>query len=115
MNTHLEDLDVCGIISHKPWTVTPRISYPHVVIAGPAGIGSNYPEGAPPEASLPWADLTQTVDCPPLWFCAGGLPCNVRTLLGPGKVLVLRISLFNDGDDSFHTHYLLLQEPGGSR
>ena len=85
-----------------------------VVIAGPAGIGSNYPEGAPPEASLPWADLTWTVDCPPLWFCAGGLPCNVRTLLGPGKVLVLRISLFNDGDDSFHTHYLLMQEPAGT-
>ena len=64
-----------------------------VVIAGPAGIGSNYPEGAPPEASLPWADLTWTVDCPALWFCAGGFPYNVRTLLGPGKVLVLRISL----------------------
>ena len=64
-----------------------------VVIAGPAGIGSNYPEGAPPEALLPWADLTWTVDFPPVWFCAGGLPCNVRTLLGPGKVLMLRISL----------------------
>ena len=37
-----------------------------VVIAGPAGIGSNYCEGAPPEASLPWADLTWTVDCPAL-------------------------------------------------
>ena len=28
-----------------------------VVIAGPAGIGSNYPEGAPPEALHSWADL----------------------------------------------------------
>ena len=37
-----------------------------VVIAGPAEIGSNYPEGAPPEASHPWADLTWTVDCPAL-------------------------------------------------
>ena len=93
MNTHLEDLDVSGVISHKPWTVTPGSLILSVVIPGPAGIGSNYPEGAPPEALLPWADLTWTVDCPPLWFCAGGLPCNVRILLGPEKVLVLRISL----------------------
>ena len=64
-----------------------------VVIAGPAGLGSNYPEGASPEASHPWAGITWTVDCPPLWFCAGGLPCNVKTLLEPGKLLVLRISL----------------------
>ena len=93
MNTHLEDLDVCGVISHKPWTATPGSLSLTVVIAGPAGIGSNYPEGAPPEASHPWADITWTVDFPPLWYCAGGFPCNVRTLLGPGKVLVLRISL----------------------
>ena len=93
MNTHLEDLDISGVISHKPWTATPGSLTLTVVIAGPAGIGSNYPEGAPPEALLPWADLTWTVDFPPVWFCAGGLPCNVRTLLGPGKVSVLRISL----------------------
>ena len=93
MNTHLEDLDVSGVISHKPWSVAPGPLILTVVIAGPAGIGSNYCEGAPPEASLPWARLTWTVDCPPLWFCAGGFPYNIRTLLGPGKVLVLRISL----------------------
>ena len=93
MNSYLEDLDVSGVISHKPCTVGPGSLILTVVIAGPAGIGSNYPEGAPPEALLPWADLTWTVDFPPVWFCAGGLPCNVRTLLGPGKVLMLRISL----------------------
>ena len=49
-----------------------------MVIAGPAGIGSNYCEGAPPEASLPWADLTWTVDCPALWFVLGDSP----TMLG---------------------------------
>lgn len=32
-----------------------------LVIAGPAGIGSNYPEGASPEASHPWAGLSWTV------------------------------------------------------
>ena len=74
MNTHLEDLDISGVISHKPWTATPGSLTLTVVIAGPAGIGSNYPEGAPPEASLPWAVLTWTVDCPALWFCAGGFP-----------------------------------------
>ena len=114
MNTHLEDLDVSGLISHKPWSVAPGSLILTVVIAGPAEIGSNYPEGAPPEASHPWAGLTWTGDCPALWFCAGGFPCNVRTLLEPGKLLVLRISLFNDGDDSFHTHYLLMQEPAGT-
>ena len=93
MNTRLEDLDVSGVISPKPWAATPGSLILTVVIAGPAGTGSNYPEGAPPEASLPWADLTWTVDCPALWFCAGGFPYNIRTLLGPGKVLVLRISL----------------------
>ena len=78
MNTHLEDLDVSGVIFHKLWTATPGSLILTVVIAGPAGIGSNYPEGAPPEASLPWADLTWTVDCPALWFVLGDSP----TMLG---------------------------------
>ena len=55
--------------NHRLWPPASLILT--VVIAGPAGIGSNYPEGAPPEALLPWADLTWTVDCPPLWFCVG--------------------------------------------
>ena len=93
MSTHLEDLDVSGVISLKPWTVPSGSFIFRVVIAGLAGIGSNYPEGAPPESLHPWADLTWTVDCPPLWFCAGGFPSNVRTLLRPGKLFVLRISL----------------------
>ena len=113
MNTHLEDLDVSGVIFHKPWTATPGSLILTVVIAGPAGIGSNYPEGAPPEALLPWQIS------PGLWIAhlsgfVWGFTCNVRTLLEPGKLLVLRISLFNDGDDSFHTHYLLMQEPAGT-
>ena len=57
------------LTNHGPWP--PESLILTVVIAGPAGIGSNYPEGAPPEALLPWADLTWTVDCPPLWFCVG--------------------------------------------
>ena len=61
MNTHLEDLDVSGLISHKPWSVAPGSLILTVVIAGPAGLGSNYPEGAPPEVSHPWARLTWTV------------------------------------------------------
>ena len=38
MNTHLEDLDVSGVISHKPWSVAPGPLILTVVIAGPAGI-----------------------------------------------------------------------------
>lgn len=38
MNTHLEDLDVSGVISHKPWSVAPGHLVLTVVIAGPAGI-----------------------------------------------------------------------------
>ena len=52
MNTYLEDLDVSGVISLKPWTVPSGSFIFRVVIAGLAGIGSNYPEGAPPEASI---------------------------------------------------------------
>jgi hypothetical protein len=43
------------LTNHGPWP--PGSLILTVVIAGPAGIGSNYPEGAPPEALLPWADL----------------------------------------------------------
>ena len=53
MHTHLEDVDVSGVILHKPWMWPPGSLILTVVIAGPAGIGSNYPEGAPPEALLP--------------------------------------------------------------
>ncbi len=60
------------LTNHGPWP--PGSLILTVVIAGPAGIGSNYPEGAPPEASLPWADLTWTVDCPALWFVLGDSP-----------------------------------------
>ena len=78
MNIHLKDLVVSGVISHKPWSVAPGSLILTVVIAGPAGLGSNYPEGAPPEASHPWADLTWTVDCPALGFVLGDSP----TVLG---------------------------------
>ena len=57
------------LTNHGPWP--PESLILTVVIAGPAGIGSNYHERAPPEDFLPWADLTWTVDCPPLWFCVG--------------------------------------------
>ena len=43
MNIHLEDLDVSGVISHRPWSVGPGSLILTVVVAGPAGIGSNYP------------------------------------------------------------------------
>ena len=44
------------LTNHRLWP--PGSLILTVVIAGPAGIGSNYPEGAPPEALHLWADLT---------------------------------------------------------
>lgn len=61
MNTHLEDRDVSGVISHQLWSVAPGSLILTLVIAGPAGIGFNYPEGDSPEASHPWGGLSWTV------------------------------------------------------